>query len=160
MDDADTTRTLDDLLEPGATLMVGVGDPVTDTRPLTVASVDGRRVDILVDTREQWAAELTDGDAVLATLSDNRANVWASLYGTGSLSRDPARVDELWSPFASAYFEDGRDTPGIGVFSFDVAEGRWWSSPGGRLGSLVSLVRAAVGTAEAAGDQGEVRLSR
>jgi general stress protein 26 len=158
--DTDTvsTRALDQVLEPGAILMVGTGPIVMDARPLTVARVDPQRIDFLVDAREDWVRSLSEGDPVHATLSDNRSNVWASLRGSGTTSADPALIDELWSPPASAYFDDGRDTPGITAFSIRVHEGRWWSSPAGRVGSLLSLVRAAIGDADASGEHGQVDL--
>lgn len=151
-----STRALDEVLEPGAILMVGTGPTVMDARPLTAARVDPQRIDFLVDGREDWVRSLSEGEPALATLSDNRSNVWASLRGSSTTSADPALIDELWSPPASAFFEDGRDTPGITAFSIRVHEGRWWASPAGRAGSLLSMVRAAVGGADGAGDHGQV----
>ena len=104
-----STRALDEVLEPGAILMVGTGPTVMDARPLTAARVDPQRIDFLVDGREDWVRSLSEGEPALATLSDNRSNVWASLRGSSTTSADPALIDELWSPPASAFFEDGRE---------------------------------------------------
>lgn len=153
------TRSLDDLLEPGSTLMVGTTsglDHRLEFRPLTVAQVSGDVVDILLDTQEEWVARFSAGDIVHATLSDNRSNDWAHLVGNATISHDPALIDELWSPFAAAYFEDGRDTPGIAVFRIAIGSGRFWSTPSGRIGSLVSMVSAALGGDRAAGEHGDV----
>lgn len=125
-------------------------------RPLTVAAVEGGIIDILLDTREDWVGRLTAGEEVEATLSDNRKNDWAHLSGTATVSTDPDLIDERWNPFASAFFEDGRDTPGIAVFRIRVATGRYWSSPSGRIGSLLSMVSAALGNDRGVGEHGTV----
>jgi general stress protein 26 len=150
------TTTLDELLQPGTTVMVGTADPELRFRPLTVARVRDAAIDILVDGTEDWAAGLHGGDPAHVTLSDNRDNTWASLRGRASIRRDDAIVDEVWNPLAAAFFDDGRDTPGIAVLTVDVDEGRYWSSPSGRIGNLVSMVRAAVRGSDRSGEHGDV----
>lgn len=155
----ETPRCLDDLLEPGSTLMVGTRSARQDElqfRPLTVGRVDADRIDVLLDTQEQWVADLTPPAAVHITLSDNRSNDWAHLQGTATIAHDAALIDELWNPFADAYFDQGRDTPGIAVLHLDVDGGRYWSSPSGRVGSLIATVKAKVSGTESAGDHGPV----
>lgn len=166
------TRALSDLLQPGATLMVGTdGDGPVDApgrpspasgaggwafRPLTVARVDGHVIDILLDTREEWAHRFHDGDPIHVTYSDTRSNDWVDLRATGTVSRDPALIDELWNPFAGAYFDDGRDTPGIAVLRITVESGRYWSTPSGRVGSLISMLTAADGHPQRSAEHGPV----
>ena len=141
----DTTRALDDLLTPGSTLMVATWNPDIGSRPLTVTHVGDRRIDILIDVEEEWTAAFTDGDRVHATLSDNRSNTWATVDGTGSLHRDRALIDDLWNPAAAAFFDDGRDTPGLAVFAIHVEHGRYWSTPSGRIGTAISVVARRAG---------------
>jgi len=155
----ETPRSLDDLLEPGSTLMVGTrsrGQTELEFRPLTVARVVDDRIQVLLDTQEQWVADLVPPTPVEITLSDTRSNDWAHLKGTATLTTDPALIDELWNPFAGAYFEDGRDTPGIAVLQLETDSGRYWSSPSGRVGSLIATIKAKVSGAESAGDHGPI----
>jgi general stress protein 26 len=147
-------------MEPGSTLMVGTRTAQSETefRPLTVARCQGDSIEILLDSNEEWVTAFTDGDPVLVTMSDNRKNTWLSLRGTGSTTTDPVLIDELWNPFAGAYFEQGRETPGIAVMHIVADEGRYWSSPSGRIGSLISMVKAKLGSPERSGEHGDVRL--
>jgi general stress protein 26 len=157
--DDDQQRSLESLLGPGTTCMVGTAsgvDGALEFRPLTVARVDGSYVDVLLDTRERWVGEFTNGDVVHATLSDNRSNDWAHVAGTGTVLHDEALIDELWNPFAGAYFDDGRTTPGIAVFRLRVEQGRYWSTPSGRLGSVISMVAAALGRGSSGAEAGDV----
>ena len=99
----ETPRSLDDLLEPGSTLMVGTrsrGRTELEFRPLTVARVVDDQIQVLLDTHEQWVADLVPPTPVEITLSDTRSNDWAHLTGTATLTDDPALIDELWNPFA------------------------------------------------------------
>lgn len=158
--DASPARPLADLLEPGTTIMVAtMVDRELQFRPLTVARCASPDVEILLDTREEWVASLTQGTPVHVTLSDTRRNDWAHLHGSAALERDARLIDELWNPFAAAFFEEGRDTPGIGVLRVTVESGRYWSSPSGRLGSLIAVVRAALGSSESSGDAGPVDVA-
>jgi general stress protein 26 len=166
-DAPDRPRPLTELMEPGSTLMVATpavanGDErgiELESRPLTVARVRGSQIEILLDTNEEWVARLRQGDRVHVTMSDNRKNTWVSLSGTASTTADPALIDELWNPFADSYFDNGRDSPGIAVMRIDAERGSYWSGPGGgRLGSLISLVKAKLGDPEQSGDHGDVAV--
>ena len=159
MNDNDPPKPLSDLLDAGTTMMVGTPSPDGLTfRPLTVAAVDGDRIAILVDMTAPWATALVDGDTVYVTVSDTRDNRWLWLVGRSSLTTEDAAIDELWNPFASVYFENGRETPGIGAMYIDGESGGYWSTPSGRIGSLISMVKAKLGDPEESGRHGEVDL--
>ena len=150
-------RPLDDLIDPGDTvmLMTMIGDQHS-SRPMTIAEIEGSRLGILVDTTATWTHAVDRGDAVVhITLSDVRANRFVALNGTASMSAARADAERLWNPAARAFF-DGVDDPKLSVLFFDVSEGEYWDSPNGRIGALVSLVRAALGGHDDAGDHGPV----
>lgn len=156
MNHDDAPKPLFDLLDPGTTLMVGsTTHGQLEFRPLTVAGLSGG-IQILLDTNEEWVRGLGGVGSLQVTLSDDRRNNWAWMTGGYSTSTDPALIDELWSPFADAYFDQGRETPGIAVLTIDVEQGRYWSSPSGRIGALVSAVKAKLGDAEQSGEHGDI----
>lgn len=165
MDELDTPKSLNELLEPGMTIMVGM-DPMEgagspgdgfQSRPLTVAAVDGDTICVLIDGSAEWT-DRADDAVMHVTVSDNRENVWVSMNARSQMSRDPREIDELWSPFAGAYFDNGRETPGIAVMHLHVMDGRYWTSPSGRIGSIVSMVRAKFGDSDDSGEHGNVAL--
>lgn len=154
----DPPKSLFDLFDAGTTVMFTTMSSATrvDSRPLTVARTDADQLTILIDSEAEWARNLRDGLGAHVTLSDTRRSRWASLAGTVQLSRDPGLIDELWSVPAEAYFDRGRDTPGITVLTFRVEDGRYWTSPGGRFGGLVSMIRAGLGDSDDAGESGPI----
>lgn len=136
-------------------LMTMIGERHS-SRPMTVAAVTDGRLDLLADTTSEWCSAVAAGEAVVhITMSDVRRNRFLALNGVASLSDDSAEIDRLWNPAAAAFF-DGKDDPNLAVLHFDVDEGEYWDGPSGRLGALISLVRAAVGGDAAAGDHGPV----
>ena len=158
MDLDDTAKPLNELMEAGSTLMVGAGAGDLQFRPMTVARVGGDTIEMLLDTNEQWVRSLSDGDVAHVTMSDNRTNTWVSLRGVASVSSDPALIDELWNPAAAAYFDNGRDSDGIAVLRITGERGTYWSTPSGRIGSLISMVKARLGDPEQSGEHGDVKL--
>lgn len=160
MNDEDPAKRLDELMRPGSTMMVGTedGSAGLQFRPLTVARLTESRIDILLDSNEQWVSSFADGDAVHVTVEDTKANTWVELRGSGSTTTDPQLIDELWNPFAAAYFDQGRETPGISVMQLDIDDGRYWSTASGRIGSLISMVKAKLGSPEDAGEHGDVAV--
>ena len=74
------------------------------------------------------------------------------------MSSEPALIDELWNPAAEAFFDEGRDSPGIAVLGMTGSSGRYWSSPSGRLGSVIAMIKAKLGDPEESGEHGDVAL--
>jgi general stress protein 26 len=158
MTNDDPAKALADLLDPGDTLMVGTSDLSGDWsfRPLTVAAVsDDERIEILLDTNEAWIADLARGD-VLVTMGDSRDNTWVWMRGVATIDYDDSEIDRLWNPAAAAYFDNGRESPGIAVLQIEPTAGRYWSTGSGRLGSLLSMVRAKLGSPEQSGEHGDL----
>jgi general stress protein 26 len=161
MTSTDTPPTLADLLKPGTTMMVATRSKADDlrSRPITVADANGPMIRALIDVTAQWAKDLVSGETAHVTTNDNRSNVWTSLNAVLTLTRNESEIDELWNAFAGAYFEDGRDSTNIGVLHIEVFDGFYWSTPSGRIGSMISMLKAKLGDPSDSGDQGIVLLN-
>ena len=157
--DSSENSKLSEMLSPGDTLMVAPAAPLSLARPLTISRVENDQIFMLVDSTVDWLRRLNNGDPILVTHSDSRKNVWVSLYGQMEMSRDQQLIDSLWNPAASAYFNDGRDSAGIAVMIIEVEAGEYWSSPAGRLGSIISLLKARFGDPADSRDHGTVELT-
>jgi general stress protein 26 len=111
--------------------------------PLTVqeAEFDGD-LWFLVSRSASFVDDLRRDDRVGVSLSSNDS--WVSLSGTAELVDDPAKVRELWSPTVEAWFTDGPDDPDVGLLRFSAESAEYWDSPGGKIASLFSFVKAGV----------------
>ncbi|MGC0222522.1 pyridoxamine 5'-phosphate oxidase family protein [Pseudooceanicola nitratireducens] len=69
----------------------------------------------------------------------------AKLYGTveGSLTQadNSAKLDELWSPVAAAWFEDGREDDDVRLLAFRPTRGEVWATDGA-AGFLYQIAKA------------------
>jgi general stress protein 26 len=70
---------------------------------------------------------------------------YLSIAGTATVTEDRTVVDELWSPFAEAWFPDGRDDPSIRLLTVQGVSVEYWTQDAGPLGGLVQTVKAALG---------------
>ncbi|MCK6081428.1 pyridoxamine 5'-phosphate oxidase family protein [Microbacterium sp. EYE_5] len=141
----DPRATLIDLLPKFRFAMVTTTDEdgALTARPLTVQD---REFDgdlwFIVARDSSFAAHIAQRPRVGVALSTNDA--WVSLAGRAEIVDDPARLREYWSPAVEAWFPDGPEDPNITLAKIDAVSGEYWSSPGGVVASIVSLVKSKV----------------
>jgi general stress protein 26 len=75
-------------------------------------------------------------------LAENSKGLYAHLRGTLSLSDDTAKLDELWSPIAAAWFDGGRDDPDIRLLSFKITTGEVWATSTSGIAFMFNIARA------------------
>jgi general stress protein 26 len=76
------------------------------------------------------------------SLSSNDS--WVSLSGTASVVEDRAKLEELWNGAVEAWFPEGPSDPNVTLLKFTADSAEYWDSPGGKVASLVSFVKAKV----------------
>jgi general stress protein 26 len=67
---------------------------------------------------------------------------WVAIVGQASLVDDRAKLEELWSTFAEAWLPGGPEDPNATLVKVDVVRGEYWDSPGSKVASLLSFVKA------------------
>ena len=83
---------------------------------------------------------------------------WVSVTGTAQLVQDDARLAELWSPFAEAWFPNGRENPDIGLLRVAVQQVEFWETSSPKPVRLVKqAVAAATGRTPDLGDSGTLK---
>ncbi len=127
-------------------------------RPLTVLDVDDRGTcSFLVDGTADWIAQVRGGGPASISGADMADGTWFSASGTATLVEDRARIEELWTPIAEAWF-DGKDDPRLAVLAVEVATLAWWESADNRLVRMWKLATAAVRSGR--GETGEHGVDR
>jgi len=87
-------------------------------------------------------AEITANPHVSLTLSST--DTWISIDGHAEVVDDSAKAKELWNSFVEAWLPQGPDDPGVVLIKVDPHTAEYWDSPGGRVASLISLVKSKV----------------
>lgn len=67
---------------------------------------------------------------------------YLSLEGTATVTRDQAKIDELWSGWAKTWFPDGKDDPNLTLISVTIDGGHYWDT---KYGKMVALAKIAIG---------------
>ncbi len=67
---------------------------------------------------------------------------WVSLTGTATVVDDVAKKKELWNSAVEAWFPQGPEDPSVVLLKVDGTSAEYWDSPGGRLATAFSFVKA------------------
>ena len=109
-------------------------DGVFHARPMSTnkAEFDGT-LWFLTDKRTHKVDQLRRDPEVHITYSDERKNNYVSIAGTGTLVSDKAKIKELWTEIARAWFPEGPDDPNLVAMKIDVSVAEYWDVPSGML---------------------------
>ncbi|HSU35877.1 MAG TPA: pyridoxamine 5'-phosphate oxidase family protein [Propionibacteriaceae bacterium] len=86
--------------------------------------------------------QLTANSHVGMTLSSS--DTWISIDGSAEMVEDQAKKDELWNSWVEAWLPDGQTDPNVVLIKVDPHSAEYWDTPGGRVASLLSFVKAKV----------------
>jgi general stress protein 26 len=91
-----------------------------------------------------------------ANVSFSSGSSWLSIAGQVAVVDDDAKIRELWNPVVEAWFPDGPETPGLVLLRVDADTAEYWDTPGGRIASVISFVKAKVTGERYDGGENEV----
>ena len=70
-------------------------------------------------------------------------STWVSLTGSASVVADDVKKRELWNAAVAAWFGDTEpEDPTVVLLRVAADSAEYWDSPGGRLATLISFVKA------------------
>jgi general stress protein 26 len=123
-------------------------------RPMStqVAEFDG---EVWFFTRDNThkMEELAKDDRVCLGYSSPDDSTYVSVSGRGEMSKDRAKMEELWNPILTAWFPDGLDDPNICLIKVTAEQAEYWDASSGKLVQLFGFVKALATGQEA--DYGE-----
>jgi general stress protein 26 len=67
-----------------------------------------------------------------------------SIAGTASVSRDRDMIDELWNPYAEAWFEGGKDDPSVALLRVHADSAEYWKMNDPKPVALIKYAKAIV----------------
>jgi len=119
----------------------------TGTRPMSVQEVDEQgNLWFLSADDSHKNEELSRDPAVRLYFQASAHSGFLTLNGTASVSRDKARINELWEPVVKTWFTEGQDDPRITVIKVKPMDGYYWDTKhGAAIAGAKMLVGAAIG---------------
>lgn len=83
-----------------------------------------------------------------------------SLKGDAEISKDRAKMEELWSPELKAWFPQELDTPGITLIKVKVKTAEYWDASSSFIAHSIGLIKSTItGESPSVGDNVTVELS-
>ena len=111
----------------------------------------------LSDARREKIEQIEEFPTVLLAFSDPGGQKYVTVSGKARVSNDRAKIKELWSPFAKAWW-DSADDPNIRVLTISPDEAELWDAPGTLISTVKMLTAAATNTRPDMGDNKKVAL--
>jgi general stress protein 26 len=124
---------------------------------LTTITMDGRLTSRPMTLQEVefdgdlWFFAERDSNPVQHVVASPQVNVgvgsggtWVSLTGDAVVVEDAAKKRELWNSGVEAWFPQGPDDDSVVLLKVVADSAEYWDSPGGRLATAFSFVKAKV----------------
>lgn len=84
---------------------------------------------------------------------------WVSIAGTATVSHDRAMIDELWTPQAEAWFENGKEDPAVALLRVKADTAEYWTMESNKVVSAIKYAKAIVsGGQPDVGDNATIKL--
>lgn len=130
------------------------------SRPMAVQDVpfDGTLWFLTRDSSEK-VGQIVEDQHVSLTFAEPSDSKYISLKGKASVSKDKAKIHELWNNMYKAWFPGGEDDPQIAVVRVDVSEGDYWEASSSKLVMGVKYLAASLtGGKVPVGEAGHVEV--
>ena len=139
-------------------------DGSMDSRPMAPQQMDklvetGGVLWFLTRDSSEMVEEVEQDHHVTLTFAEPSNSKYVTLKGTGSSSKDKAKIHELWNDMYKAWFPGGEDDPQITVIRVNVSEADYWEASSSKLVVYAKYLAAAVtGGSVPVGETGHVSV--
>ena len=123
--------------------MLGVVGAAQHMQPMThYADWDHNRLWFLTSSQTDLVRMLSPGAPAQFCIMDEKNGFDACLSGHLTEDLDRARLDQVWSSVAAAWFEGGKDDPNLTMLRLDLVDAAVWGFSDGLLKFGMEILRA------------------
>ncbi len=155
----ESVKKLKDMLEGiDFCMLTTISDGKLKSRPMSTQKLEFNG-DLLFLTNEDThkVDEINKNDHVNVAYSQPDDNTFISVCGRAEISKDKAKIEELWNPIMKAWFPKGLDDPQLCLLTVKVDEAEYWDSSSSTLVQIAGFVKAiATGTEADYGEYGKI----
>ena len=121
--------------------------PSGGARPMNVRRVDDDGTLWFLSASDSHKnAELARDPSVTLYFQGSAHSDFLCLRGRATVSKDNAKIKELWEPILRTWFTEGIDDPRITVIRFTPTDGYYWDTKhGNAVAGVKMLIGAAIG---------------
>ncbi|MEP7253354.1 MAG: pyridoxamine 5'-phosphate oxidase family protein [Ginsengibacter sp.] len=130
------------------------------SRPMATQQVDDDgNIWFISDKESDKNHDIQSDDRVQLFYAANGNYEYLSVYGTAEIVFDKAKIHELWTSMAKAWFPDGVDDPAISLIKVSPEDGYYWDTKNNKLVSLFKIAKSMVtGKTDDDGVQGTLKV--
>lgn len=159
----DAVKRIRDTVKKAETCFFCTGSPHSGSdgiRPMNVRQVDDNGTLWFLSSVDSHKNEELERDATVVLLFQGGPHSdFLHLIGTARISRDKAKIKELWEPVLKTWFTEGIDDPRITAIQVVPSRGYYWDNKHGNLVAGVKmLIGAATGKTLDDSIEGRVRI--
>ncbi|MGW6780650.1 pyridoxamine 5'-phosphate oxidase family protein [Brucella pseudogrignonensis] len=118
---------------------------------------DERSIYFLADADSEKVTDIQGQTAVQLTFSNESANDYLFIVGDAKVLNDRAKIKELWTPFAKAFWESA-DDPDIRLIVVSPNHAEFWDGPGKIAATAKMLYASVTGSKPDMGDNRETGM--
>jgi general stress protein 26 len=135
------------------------GDGST-SRPMSAIKVcDQGNIWFFSEKNSAKNKEIEQDNVVRLFFSSPSKNSYLVVNGEASISSDKTKIEELWTPAAKIWFNEGKDDPRISVIKVKPSGCYYWDTDGNRMINFFKMiVSVATGTNTVTGKEGSLRV--
>ncbi len=131
-----------------------------NSRPMSVQDIDDEgNLWFISSTESNKNFEIKKDDKVQLFFSKISSSQYLSVYGHATIYKDQEKINELWSPIAKAWFEEGKKDPKVTLIKVTPADAYYWDTKDGKVITLLKIASDALfGTKNDIGVEGKLNV--
>jgi general stress protein 26 len=140
--EAEITEKFWKALKSDMTLMLGVEGAAHDkAQPMTAQLLDGESYIWFFTTKDnQLVEEMRRNERAVATFASKGHDLFATIVGKLEEENSRERLDQLWNPFAAAWYEGGKDDPNLQLIRLDPTSAQIWLNENSAFAGIKALL--------------------
>ena len=116
-----------------------------ETRPMSVQKVDDEGyLWFLSASDSSQNTQIARDSSVQLMFQGSAHSDFLTLYGAATVTRDKAKIEELWEPIVKVWFTEGKDDPRITVIRVAPSEGYYWDTKHNRAIVFAKMIAGAL----------------
>lgn len=137
-----------------------LGQRPIPSRPMGVREVDENGcLWFISSAKSNKNFEIKHDDEVQLIFAKNADAHFLSVYGKATIYKDREKLEDIWTPMAKAWFEEGKDDPDATVIKVSPLDAYYWDTKNGKAITLIKIAAAAItGKGDEGGIEGKLNV--
>jgi len=130
------------------------------TRPMSTQQVDEQgNIWFMSSIKSGKNVEIEQNNEVQLFYANPSNYEFLTVHGTATIHSDREKIHEMWTPFAKAWFKDGKDDTDISLIKITPQSAYYWDTKNNKIVSMVKMLASIVtGSAPDNGVEGTLNV--